>query len=68
MNALSAFATNPSANFPATNTLHKIVVLLTTLQTQKCVEARPPVSGMANVQINLKAFGYINGVALLPGY
>ncbi len=68
MNALSAVATNPSASYPATNTLQKIVVLLTTLTTQKCVVADPPVSGLAKVEINLKAFGYINGVALLPGY
>jgi hypothetical protein len=68
MNALSAVSTNPWANFPATNTLQKIVVLLTTLETQKCVIASPPASGLAKVEINLKAFGYINGVALLPGY
>ena len=68
MNALSAVATNPSDSYPATNTLQKIVVLLRTLPTQKCVKAEPPDSGMAKVEINLKAFGYINGVALLPGY
>ena len=68
MNALSAFATNPDASNPATNTLQKIVVLLVTLSTQMCVKAEPPVSGLAKVEINLKAFGYINGVALLPGY
>ena len=53
MNALSAFATNPSANNPATNTLQKIVVLLAILSTQKCVKADPPDSGMAKVEINL---------------
>jgi hypothetical protein len=68
MNALSAFATNPLTDFPATNTLQKIVVLLVTLTNDKCVIAMPPVSGLAKVEINLKAFGYINGVGLLPGY
>jgi hypothetical protein len=68
MNALSAVATNQNASYPATNTLQKIVVLLTTLTTQKCVAADPPVSELAKVEINLKAFSYINGVALIPGY
>ena len=68
MNALSAVATNPRASFPATNALQKIVVLLASLTTQKCVVADQPDSGLAKVEINFKAFGYINGVALLPGY
>ena len=67
MKALSAVATNPSG-YLATNTLKKIVVLLVTHSTQTCVAADPPVSGFAKVEINLKAYGYINGVALLSGY
>ncbi len=68
MNALSAVATNPSANNPGTNTLQKIVVLFTTATLVRCVFAELPALGKAKVEINLKAFGYINGVALLPGY
>jgi hypothetical protein len=37
MNAISAVATNPNANFPAANALQKIVVLLATATTNSCV-------------------------------
>jgi hypothetical protein len=68
MNALSAVATNPFVSFPAANAVQKLVVLLATLTTNKCVIAHTPATGPAKFEINLKAFGYINGVALLPGY
>ena len=68
MNALSAVATNPSANFPADNALQKLVVLLATDTTNTCLIAGVLVAGQAKVEINLKAFGKINGVALLSGY
>ena len=57
MNALSAVATNPSANFPAANALKKIVVLLVTATTNTCLIAGIPTTGSAKVEINLKAFG-----------
>ncbi len=68
MNALSAVATNPIASVPAANALKKIVVLLREATTNTCVIAGVPITGPAKVEINLKAFGYINGVALLPVY
>ena len=68
INALSAIATNVNLSFPATNALQNIVVLLATAPTQKCVVATAPTTGLAKVDINLKAYGFINGVTLLPGY
>jgi hypothetical protein len=65
--ALSAVATDTSG-YPANNALQNIVVLLVTAATQKCVVATAPTSGLAKLEINLKAFDFINGVALLPGY
>jgi hypothetical protein len=68
INALSAVATDVNLNYPAANALQNIVVLLVTATTQKCVATTAPASGLAKLEINLKAFGFINGVALLPGY
>jgi hypothetical protein len=39
-----------------------------TTTTNTCVDANIPTTGPAKVEINLKAFGYINGAALLAGY
>jgi hypothetical protein len=68
INALSAVATDVNIGCPATNALQNIVVLLATTATQKCVIATAPASGLAKLEITLKAFGFINGIALLPGY
>ncbi len=68
MNAILAVATNLSANFPAANALQTIVLLLATATTNTCVIANAPATEPAKVEINLKAFGYINGAALLAGY
>jgi hypothetical protein len=35
---------------------------------QKCVVTVDPPTGFSKIEINLKAFGLINGVAVLPGY
>jgi hypothetical protein len=68
MNAISAVSTNPFASFPAANAIQKLVTLLVTSTTNTCVRAGAPVTGPAKVELNLKAFGYINGAALLSGY
>jgi hypothetical protein len=68
MNAMSAIATDVDSSCPAINALQNIVVLLKTAATQKCVIATAPASGLAKLKITLKAFGFINGIALLPGY
>ncbi len=57
MNALSAVASNPDVSFPAANAIQKLVVLLATSTTNKCVKAHVPATGPAKVEINLKAFG-----------
>ena len=57
MNALSAVATEPSASYPAAYALQKLVVLLATLTTNKCVVGEAPATGPAKVEINLKAYG-----------
>ena len=68
MNALSAIATAVHSGFPATNALQNIVVLLATATTQKCVVATALATELAKIEINLKAYGFINGIAVLPGY
>ena len=56
MNALSAVATNPWTNAPATNALKKLVELLYTATNNTCVIADAPATGPAKIEINLKAF------------
>jgi hypothetical protein len=59
MNALSAFATNPWTNTPASNALKKIVLLLytATTTTNTCVVSDVTATVPAKIEINLKAFG-----------
>ena len=68
MKAKLAVATDREAFFPAAYALQKLVVLLATATTNTCIVANASATGSAKVEINLKAFGYINGVALLSGY